>query len=119
MSEGNQRSDLVIVPVGSGHLALSVEAYGKAMVLGKQIASTEQRAGESPNTPQKRFVTAEVMSELTGAPASWFYEKARRKEIPFVRLGKYVRFDEEEVLKFLRREPETLNRDGERHGLRL
>ncbi len=52
----------------------------------------------------KPLVGVRAMAELLGVPASWVYQRTRlgSSAIPFVKLGKYVRFDPEEVIEFFR-----------------
>jgi excisionase family DNA binding protein len=45
-----------------------------------------------------RFVDAHAVAELLGVPASWVLESARAGTIPHRRFGRYVRFDQDEVL---------------------
>jgi excisionase family DNA binding protein len=45
-----------------------------------------------------RLRTAKEIAELLNVPASWVLEHARAGTIPHIRLGRYVRFDEDEVL---------------------
>jgi excisionase family DNA binding protein len=44
-----------------------------------------------------RLVDAAVAGELLGVPASWVLAQARAGRIPHVRLGRYVRFEPEEL----------------------
>jgi len=43
------------------------------------------------------LVDAAAIAERLGVPRSWVAEQARRNAMPHVRLGRYVRFDEDEV----------------------
>ena len=54
---------------------------------------------EQPNT---KLVDVREMAQILRVPESWLYERTRRgpKAIPLVRLGKYVRFRPDEVVKF-------------------
>jgi len=45
--------------------------------------------------------TAEEIAELLNVPAKWPLEQARAGHMPHVRLGRYVRFDEEDVLAWV------------------
>jgi excisionase family DNA binding protein len=45
--------------------------------------------------------TAEDLARLLDVPASWVYAQARKGAIPAVRLGRYVRFDRADVLRWL------------------
>ena len=44
-----------------------------------------------------RLLTAEEIAEQLGVPKGWPLEQARAGNIPHVRLGRYVRFDEDDV----------------------
>jgi excisionase family DNA binding protein len=44
-----------------------------------------------------RLLTAEEIAERLNVPTSWVYSAARNGELPAVRLGRYVRFDESDV----------------------
>jgi excisionase family DNA binding protein len=44
-----------------------------------------------------RLVDAAAAGELLGVPASWVLAQARAGRIPHVRLGRYVRFEPEEL----------------------
>jgi excisionase family DNA binding protein len=49
----------------------------------------------------ERLLTAEEVSELLSVPKTWVLESARSGAIPHVRLGRYVRFSEADVLAWL------------------
>ena len=42
------------------------------------------------------------MAKKLDVPVSWLYSRTRTGEIPFYKLGKYVRFDEEEVMDWIK-----------------
>lgn len=43
------------------------------------------------------LVDAEAAGEMLGVPGSWVLAQARSDRIPHVRLGRYVRFDPDEL----------------------
>lgn len=43
------------------------------------------------------LLTAEQAAELLNLPTSWVLAEARADRVPHVRLGRYVRFDAEEL----------------------
>jgi hypothetical protein len=51
-----------------------------------------------PITAVAKLVSANDLSDRTGIPASWFEAQARERRIPFRKIGRYVRFDFEEIL---------------------
>lgn len=61
-----------------------------------------------------RLISVKEMAEILGVPASWVYERtcpSAREKLPHIRAGKYIRFDPEEVLRYLR--DATTGADGE------
>lgn len=50
------------------------------------------------------LVDVKEMARILNIPASWIYQRTRigPSAIPFVKVGKYVRFDPQEVLAFFR-----------------
>jgi excisionase family DNA binding protein len=49
----------------------------------------------------RRLVDADAVAEHLGVPRSWVLESARSGAIPCVRLGRYVRFDLDDVEAWL------------------
>jgi len=43
------------------------------------------------------------MSKKIRVPKSWLYSRTRTNEIPHYKIGKYVRFDEDEVLEWIKK----------------
>ncbi len=64
----------------------------------------------------QKFLTVEELAEVLDVPKSWIYERTRHNAIPHFKIGKYVRFDMEEVTKWLEaeshREPRTATADA-------
>jgi excisionase family DNA binding protein len=48
-----------------------------------------------------RLLVAAEVADLLQVPESWVRQEARVNRIPHLRLGRYVRFDEEAVLAWL------------------
>jgi excisionase family DNA binding protein len=48
------------------------------------------------------LIDAKAAGELLGVPSSWVLEEARHDRIPHIRLGRYVRFDAEQLLNWAR-----------------
>jgi hypothetical protein len=90
---------LVAVPLPDGRwLALEPETFRAALVSGAELSPPAAPCG-APSGP--RLLTSEQLGEQLSIPATWFEDAARRDEIPSVRIGKYVRFDLDEVLASL------------------
>lgn len=51
---------------------------------------------------EKKLINIDEMADQLGVPVSWIYSRTRTKEIPFYKIGKYVRFDPREVIQWYR-----------------
>ena len=54
------------------------------------------------------LLTIKESANLLRVKVSWLYERTRRNEVPHLKLGKYLRFDEDELVAWARR----FRRDG-------
>jgi hypothetical protein len=87
---------LIALPTGQW-LALDRQTFDAALIAGAEyMVPTAPATDTAANTG--KLVTAETLSELTGVPATWFEAQARERRIPFRKLGRYVRFDFEELM---------------------
>lgn len=53
------------------------------------------------------FLTIHEIASRLRVPISWVYSRTRRRTentIPYIRVGKYLRFEEAEVLEWLRKQ---------------
>jgi excisionase family DNA binding protein len=51
----------------------------------------------------QNFIGIKEMASRLDVPVSWLYSRTRTKEIPHYKIGKYVRFDETEVMDWIRK----------------
>lgn len=54
---------------------------------------------------QKELLTITELAERLKVPRSWLYARTREKgsnNIPMIRVGKYIRFEEEAVIEWLK-----------------
>lgn len=58
------------------------------------------------------LLTIEEAADLLRVKVSWLYERTRTNEIPHIKLGKYLRFDQEELFAWARQ----FKRDGRGRG---
>ena len=58
--------------------------------------------------PLAGWITIDEAAALIRVPKSWLYERTRLNTVPHVKLGKYLRFDREELLTWARQ----FHRDG-------
>jgi excisionase family DNA binding protein len=54
------------------------------------------------------WLTVHEAAALLRVKTSWLYERTRINEVPHVKLGKYLRFDQDELLEWAA----TFRRDG-------
>ena len=67
------------------------------------IKPTRVTSQQSP----RRLLSVEEVSDLLQVPVTWVYERTRSRSldrIPGFRLGKYWRFDEDDVVAWLERQ---------------
>ena len=50
------------------------------------------------------LVTPKEMGKILNVPVSWLYQRTRlgQEAIPYIKVGKYVRFEPEKVVEFLK-----------------
>ena len=58
------------------------------------------------------WLTIDEAAALIRVPKSWLYERTRTNTVPHVKLGKYLRFDREELVTWTRQ----FHRDGRGRG---
>ena len=77
-----------------------MKANGDARTQGKVITVCS-------DTPRfERLLTPDEAAALLRVPVSWMYQHTRRRSldrIPFVKVGHYVRFREEDLLSYINR----------------
>jgi excisionase family DNA binding protein len=54
------------------------------------------------------WLTVQEAADLLRVHVSWLYERTRTNSVPHVKLGKYLRFDRDELMAWLN----ELRRDG-------
>ena len=70
----------------------------------RQAVREEYQALMSQNGAKEgnRLITAETAAKRWDVPKTWIEEKARKGELPCVRLGYYVRFNPDDLEKFIK-----------------
>jgi excisionase family DNA binding protein len=61
-------------------------------------ARLDQARGVSAGSP---LVAADQAAKLLGVPPRWLLEQARQQKIPHHKLGRYVRFDLDDLITWL------------------
>jgi excisionase family DNA binding protein len=49
----------------------------------------------------EKLISVKDLNESTGLPVSWWYAQTAAGTVPHIKIGKYVRFRESEVLAWL------------------
>ena len=52
------------------------------------------------------LIGVEEMAKKLNVPVSWLYARTRKNEVPHFKIGKYVRFDPEAVMDWIREQNE-------------
>jgi len=88
----SERGDIVLIPLAPlGVLELPRSVF-------EQYLRKAEVATAAPAVSPAKLLSAEQMESATNIPASWFATQARERRIPFRKLGRYVRFDFDEVM---------------------
>ena len=51
---------------------------------------------------EQKLLNVHEMAQILGVPASWLYRRTCERQIPFYKVGKYVRMNPVEVIASLR-----------------
>jgi len=70
------------------------------------MEDAETRRAEEKTTADRGAVAGELLTidevaALLKVPKSWIYERTRRKKIPHIKLGKYLRFQADVLARWL------------------
>ena len=55
----------------------------------------------------QNLIGIKEMARKLDLPVSWLYSRTRTGEIPFYKIGKYVKFNESEVMEWIRKQNES------------
>ncbi len=80
----------------------------KTSRLGLAEPISEARGGEKREAT--RLLTVHEVAEFLQVPASWVYERTRKRgadQLPHLKIGKYLRFEEPAVTEFIQRQRRT------------
>jgi hypothetical protein len=91
-------ADRILVPLSDGRwLSLDREVFNVALAAGAECMGAPLKLSEA-EAPATKLLTAEQLETRTGVSANWFESRARERRIPFRKIGRYVRFDYEELM---------------------
>lgn len=55
----------------------------------------------------QNLIGIKALARKLDLPISWLYQRTRTNEIPHYKLGKYVKFNESEVMEWIRQQNES------------
>ena len=85
---------LFYLPAPIGWVALSPSELREAQERAIEVLGVPNTSDEAPRQAEARdCVSAQEAARALGVEASWLLRRARMRRIPFLRAGKYVRFD--------------------------
>ncbi len=84
---------MITLEFGGQVLALTDEEFEVARLRG-----LEMMPPGSGHTRESEILDASGMEAATGVPATWWAQAAREGTVPYLKLGKYVRFNLRESL---------------------
>lgn len=86
-------SERILIPLpGLGTLELPREVFEQHLVRPAAPAP-------APASAATELVDAAELERRTQIPASWWLTQARERRVPFRKIGRYVRFDVDEVFR--------------------
>lgn len=95
------------LPDPVGWIALTPEALRVAQSEAAELLGVVKRDdGEVPAT-RSELVGAKQAARALGVEASWLMRRARLRKVPFVKAGKYVRFDVDALRAHLAKGPQA------------
>jgi excisionase family DNA binding protein len=56
----------------------------------------------------KNLIGIREMAKKLDVHASWLYQRTRKNEVPHYRLGKYVKFNESEVMLWIKKNSDEI-----------
>jgi excisionase family DNA binding protein len=68
-------------------------------------SNQENQAPGRVSLPDKKWMTVSEIAAFLSVPKSWIYQRTQLGPgvgIPFVKFGKYLRFDADEVIEFFK-----------------
>jgi excisionase family DNA binding protein len=87
-----------------GPLALSSSNRFERLFQGREISHDKPAENKNGSLAEAKLLTPEQVADLLNVPRSWVYGRARARDqgrLPGIRLGKYWRFREGDVLAWL------------------
>jgi len=95
-------SDRVVIPLpGIGTLVLHVEVYRDGLEEGAKLFPPAASVGARTTESDEPLMNAAEIARAVNVPKTCIYERAKRGDIPAVKVGKHWRFRRTDVLAAL------------------
>lgn len=92
-SAESEQPSIVILPLpGLGTLELPRALFDKHLL-------KDRSAEQTGSSPTVEVLDASQLEKRTGVPATWWMSQARERRIPYLKYGRYVRFNYAEVMR--------------------
>lgn len=91
---------LVVIDSPYGPVALTSDDLRAALERARELVR-DDRPDEASRAQRAELLDADATARLLGVRPSWLLKRARERRIPHVRVGKFVRFDPDDVRKAL------------------
>ncbi len=106
----NAERTVVVLSSPYGPIALTIDqlhsARARANELGADAPAPDIERDDASCAERPHLVDAHEIARRFGIKASWILQRARERRVPCVRIGKYVRFDIDDVREFLAEMPD-------------
>jgi len=82
---------------------MSLPRRGPQRGIGERVrnATTGLGIGPRPISAASPLIDATEAARLLGVPPTWLLAQARARKVPHQRLGRYVRFDPDELVRWV------------------
>lgn len=90
--------DRVLIPLGHHLLVMTRQAFEAALAEGDTLRPYPAEA--ATRVQGRALLDADATALRLSVDRSWLLRGARERRLPFYRLGKYVRFDPEEIIAY-------------------
>ncbi|HEX5461436.1 MAG TPA: hypothetical protein VFX20_15845 [Steroidobacteraceae bacterium] len=97
---------LLHLPEPVGWIALTPEALREAQSEAAELLGIVKNEDEAPAV-RGQLVGAKQAARALGVEASWLMRQARMRKVPFVKAGKYNRFDVDALRAHLAKGPQA------------
>lgn len=87
---------IVLLDSPHGPLALLAGEYSAGLERAREQFAMDQTSEQAIPEPNP-LLDSEAAGRLLNVPATWLLQRAREGRIPHVRIGKYVRFDVDQI----------------------